>query len=149
MTKLASIVFPNHFSLLKDESLLSPSSSTPNTSKFQHRALHEETDTFYSFTKSNMFSKQPHNISSQSSSSSASLTCHLNITNRSKPPPNLNKPISHAASMPAVATSPVNTEGSLTMSKDDPTERISKVEGNRRAWEDLQSNETEISPPVE
>ena len=96
-----------------------------------------------------MFSKQPRNISSRSSSSSTSLTRCLNITDGNKPPPGLNKPISHAASTPTVATSPVNAEGSLTTSKDDPTEKISKVEGKRRAWTSSQSNETDASPPVE
>ena len=51
--------------------------------------------------------------------------------------------------MPTVATSPVNAEGSLTTSKDDPTERISIVEGKRRARKDLQSNETDVPLPVD
>ena len=131
-TKLVSIIFPNYFSMLKNNSPISSSPLSTPEPKLNTLA-HEDIDTFYSFSDSNMFSKQPHNVSSRSLSvSTTSLMWHLNVVDGSQLPPGLNKPISQTISVPTVATSPITAEGSLTMPRESSSETMSKVEGKKK-----------------
>ena len=97
-----------------------------------------------------MFGKQPRNISSRSSSTSTtSLTRRLNITDGSKLPPELSKPISHSISTPTVATSPITAEGSLTTPKDSSTQKMSKAEGKKSVRDFQQSQPSSLPYPLE
>ena len=145
-TKLASITSPNYFSVLKNNS---PTFSSPLTTPEPKpdTLSHEENDAFYSFSDSNMFGKQPRNVSSRSSSvSTTSLTRRLNIVDGSKLPPGLNKPISQTISIPTVATSPITAEGSLTTPRESSAETTSKAEGKKKVRTVSQPSESSSLP---
>ncbi|EDR04615.1 uncharacterized protein LACBIDRAFT_330428 [Laccaria bicolor S238N-H82] len=144
-TKLASIVSPNYFALLRNKSPTIP--SPPSSPEPQYNLYPFKGSDSRSLSKPSMFGKQPCNISSRSSSSSTtSITRRLNIVDGSKLPPGLNKPISQTIAVLTVATSPVTAEGLLTTPREITMDTSSRVEGKRKLWQPSNSSPLSFNP---